>query len=261
MKKCMTVSFLLISSVLLSFCLVPASLAQNKPNTPDPANDGWHVDISPYLWFAGVHGTAGIGGHEASVHASFADVADYLNLGVMGAAEIRHKRLIIPSDFMWIKLTDKRALEFDQGATTAKAQFKQTIFTQAIGYRVVDTKRWQVDARFGIRYWYLNNSLSVQGPTVNNGVSATANWVDAVGGGRIQLGLTPKMFISVGGDAGGGSARSDYQVVGLVGFRVARKWVIGAGYRYMDVNYRPHSTFVYDVAQSGLLLGATWNVK
>lgn len=261
MNKRKTVLFVLVTGVLSIFCLVPASLAQGKPNSPDPSNDGWHVDISPYLWFAGVHGTAGIGGHEASVHASFADVADYLNLGFMGAAEIRHNRLIIPSDFMWIKLTDKKALEFDQGATTAKAEFKQTIFTQAIGYRVVDSKKWQVDTRFGIRYWHLNNSLSVRGPIMNNGVSRTANWVDAVAGGRIQVGLTPKMFISVGGDAGGGNARSDYQVIGLIGFHVAKKWVIGAGYRYMDVNYRPQSSFVYDVAQSGLLVGATWNVK
>jgi hypothetical protein len=29
---------------------------------------GWHFGISPYLWFAGVQGTVGALGHEASVH-------------------------------------------------------------------------------------------------------------------------------------------------------------------------------------------------
>ena len=33
------------------------------------------------------------------------------------------------------------------------------------------------------------------------------------------------------------------------------------GWRYLDVNYRPSSSFVYDVAQSGLLLGVTFNLK
>jgi hypothetical protein len=35
----------------------------------------------------------------------------------------------------------------------------------------------------------------------------------------------------------------------------AKRW------RYLDVNYRPSSSFIYDVAQSGLLLGVTFNLK
>jgi len=70
-----------------------------------------------------------------------------------------------------------------------------------------------------------------------------------------------KLIITFGGDAGGGSARSDYEVFGVLGFRVARKWVLDAGYRSMSVNYRQQSTFVYDMTMSGLVLGATWGVK
>jgi len=36
---------------------------------------------------------------------------------------------------------------------------------------------------------------------------------------------------------------------------------LNAGYRYMSVNYRPETTFVYDMTLSGLILGATWNTK
>ncbi|HJY89110.1 MAG TPA: hypothetical protein VJ255_02485, partial [Candidatus Acidoferrum sp.] len=42
---------------------VPAALAQTqtaataKTETPSPSDDGWHVAIAPYIWFAGVHGT------------------------------------------------------------------------------------------------------------------------------------------------------------------------------------------------------------
>jgi hypothetical protein len=34
-----------------------------------------------------------------------------------------------------------------------------------------------------------------------------------------------------------------------------------AGYRYLAVNYRPTGGFIYNTATSGLLLGATINVK
>ena len=224
-------------------------------------SDGFHLDVSPYIWFSGVHGTTGVEGHEASVHVSFGDITNYLNFGFMGVVEPRYNRFLFPVDFMWIKLTDKKAFQFDSGATTAKAEFKQTVFTPSVGYRLANTQKIKVDALLGVRYWHLNSSLSIQGPIANNGVSDTADWADAVAGGRISLAVTPKMFVTVGGDGGGGSARSDYELYGTFGVRIAKKWVLKAGYRYLDVNYRPSSTFVYDVAQSGLIVGATWNVK
>ena len=259
--------FLLLVAAFVLAMVGPSLLAQGPPpsapapNSPAPTSEGFHLDVTPYIWFAGVHGTTGIAGRETTVHAGFSDIADYLNLGFMGTVEPRYKRVLFPMDFMWIKLTDKKSLEFDSGATTVKAEFKQTIFTPGIGYRLVDRQKVIVDWLMAARYWHLNNSFSIQGPVVNNGVSATADWADAVSGGRISVALSPKVSVTVGGDAGGGSARSDYEVYGVLGLRIAKKWVLKAGYRYMDVNYRPSSTFVYDVEQSGIIAGATWNVK
>jgi hypothetical protein len=232
-----------------------------KPDNSDPADEGWHVDVIPYIWFAGVHGTTGVHDHETSMHASFSDVFDYLNLGAMGAVEARYNRFLIPVDFMWIKLSDDKALPFDAGAESAKAEFKQTIFTPGVGYRIVDRRKLKVDGRLGVRYWHINGSLKLQPTSLESNPSATADWVDAVAGGKFTVLLSPKVVLAFGGDGGGGTARSDYQAFGTLGFRVSKKWLLQAGYRYMSVNYRPESTFVYDVRQSGLILGATWNVK
>lgn len=125
----------------------------------------------------------------------------------------------------------------------------------------MDAAKVKVDWRMGIRYWHLNSSFSLQPSTPTNGFSRTADWVDGVSGGRINALISRKLSVTIGGDAGGGTARSDYQVYGLLGFRLSKKWVLDAGYRYMSVNYRPQSTFVYDMTMSGLLLGATWNGK
>jgi len=264
-NDCRIRSFWLV--LLCAVVVAPQVCAQNAlPSVPAPkstssSGDGWHVDITPYIWFSGVHGAAGVGGHEVGVHASFGEVVDYLNLGFMGAVEPRYNRFLFPMDFMWIKLTDKKAFDFDSGQTTGKVEFKQTVFTPGFGYRLVEKDKVAVDARVGLRYWHLNSSLKVQGPVVNNGISGTNDWVDVIGGGQISLALTPKVFVAVAGDAGGGGANSDYEVIGLFGARIARKWVLKAGYRYLDVNYRPSSSFVYNVAQSGLIVGATWNVK
>jgi len=259
---------LLILALSSSLFSLRSSAQTQTPSSPAPAqqmdtssDDGWRVGIGPYLWFAGVHGTVGAFGREASVHASASDVLSKLNIGLMGAVEVRYNRVIIPVDFLWIKLSDDKALPIGVVATSIKAKMTETLLTPKIGYRIVDEQRLKIDALFGIRYWHLTTDLTLQPTQIGNGFSRSADWVDAVAGGKFQFALTPKLVVTVLGDAGGGSARSDYQVAGLLGYKVGRKCILQAGYRYLDVNYRPTSGFIYNAATSGLLLGATINVK
>jgi hypothetical protein len=48
-----------------------------------------------------------------------------------------------------------------------------------------------------------------------------------------------------------------------LGYKLSRRWVLLAGYRYLAVDYRPNGNlgFVSDVAMPGLILGATFNIK
>src|SRR3954447_17488933 len=72
----------------------PAAPAPQK--TADQPDLGWHFVVAPYLWFAGVHGTAGALGHDVSVHAGFTDIVKYFNIGLMGAAEPRYGKFGAP---------------------------------------------------------------------------------------------------------------------------------------------------------------------
>jgi hypothetical protein len=67
----------------------------------------------------------------------------------------------------------------------------------------------------------------------------------------------------VAGDAGGGSAKLDYQIAGLLGYNINRKLVMMLGYRYLSVDYRPNGQagFIYDVAMPGLVAGLTIKLK
>jgi hypothetical protein len=233
------------------------------PQTTVPASDdNWHFGISPYLWFAGVHGNVGARGFTASVHASAADVLSHFNIGLMGAVEARKKRFVAPVDYMWIKLSDDKAFPGlgDLGADSLKAKMTSSILTPKVGYRFADRVKLQADALVGIRYWHLGTNLTLE-PSGFVSPTQSANWVDVVAGAKFVMPLSPKAMITVLGDAGGGGASVDYQVAGLLGYRVKPTVILQAGWRYLDVNYRPSSSFVYDVAQSGLLLGVTFNVK
>jgi opacity protein-like surface antigen len=254
------------SAQVLADMSTSAPQPKEKDNDKDKeasTNDGWHFAITPYIWFAGVHGTTGALGHDASVHATFGDIFNYLNIGAMGDFEARYKRVIMPVDFMWMKLSDNKALPVNDVAQSIQAKMTETLLTPKIGYRIVDAKRIKVDALFGFRYWHLTTDLTLQPVQIRNGFSQSASWADAVAGGRIMLALSPKAFVLVAGDAGGADARSDYQVGGGLGYKVSRKVVLLAGYRYLHVNYRPNGNaqFVYDVNMPGLVLGATFNIK
>jgi hypothetical protein len=231
------------------------------PAPPKPSDEGWHFGIAPYLWFAGVHGTVGALGHEGSVHASFRDIFSYFNIGLMFALEPRYNRIVMPFDFMWMKLSDDKALPFEVGPTSVKVKINEIMLTQKIGYRVIDSEKFKVDGLAGFRYLHLGNTLTLQ-PQISNSFYASANWVDAVGGARIQAILSPKVTLTVLGDAGGGGANSDYQVAGLLGWKF-KKFSLQGGWRYMSVNYRPSGgvRFVYDMATSGLIFGATIPLK
>ena len=125
----------------------------------------------------------------------------------------------------------------------------------------MDKQKIKVDWQMGLRYWHLNSSISLQASRLGKNFWGTADWVDGVAGARIVAPVSRKVIAAVGGDAGGGAARSDYQVYGLLGFRVSERWILHSGYRYMSINYRPQDAFLYDMIMSGLVFGATWDAK
>jgi len=112
---------------------------------------------------------------------------------------VRYNRVIMPLDFMWMKLSDDKALPLnDVGFQSVDAKMTETMLAPKIGYRVADGKRAKVDALFGIRSWYVSTDLTPQ-TQVGNGFSRSANWVDAVAGGRIHVALWSESVYRGGG--------------------------------------------------------------
>ncbi len=165
----------------------------------------------------------------------------------------------MPVDFFWVKLGDDRGIPLnDLGQTSVNLHVTESIFTPKLGYRIVDGEHLKIDALAGIRYWYVSQNLTVEPSGI--GGTQSKNWVDGLGGARFILPLSPKAAITIAGDAGGGGANLDYQVVGLFTYNFTPKIGLGLGWRYLDVDYRPGThLFVYDVAQTGALAGLYFN--
>lgn len=265
-KPFATVALLMIS--LLPVGLAPMASAQTPgtaasatlTNNADPADEGSHVDIAPYLWFPAINGTVGADGYQTSVHVSASDVLSNFNFGLMGAADIRYNRIIIPVDFLWARLEDTKGIPLGEDAESVHAKLNEDIFTQKIGYRLVSGPKFKLDALIGIRYWHFGTTLTLQSVDVQGGHYSSLNWVDAVQGARFQAMIAPKVWLTIAGDAGAGGAKLDYQVVGLLGYQLERVTLQG-GWRYLVAHKSPAGNAYVDAAMTGIVLGAVIPLK
>jgi hypothetical protein len=229
------------------------------------ADDEWHFSISPYLWLPGVHGTIGDSNHDISFRASAGDLLSHFRFGLLGFADARRNRLLVPIDIMFLRLGDNKALPFPGfGENSADLTANMFIFTPKLGVRVVDGKMMKIDAMAGIRYWHFHEDVSFTPIAPNVNFSKSQSWVDPIVGGRIITALSPKAEVAIGGDVGGWGTGSqlEYQVGGILSFKVKPNLSLDAGYRYLyfDKNFGSNNGNI-NTAMSGVILGATMTLK
>jgi hypothetical protein len=241
----------------------PAATPPAQASTADQS-DGWHFTVSPYLWFPGVHGTIGADQLPVSVHATPGDLLSHFRFGIMGVVEPRYKRILLPLDIVWVRLADDKALPLTPNGTVANLKGSEFILTQKVGYRLLDYKMVKIDALAGFRFWHFGESLSFTTNSLN--FSSSQNWIDPVVGGRITGNLSPKISVIVAGDVGGWGVGSqlDYQISGILGYRIKPALTLQAGYRYLSVDWRNGRALIntqIDTVTSGALIGLSIQLK
>jgi len=228
---------------------------QSKPSGDE---SGWHVTLAPYMWFLGLHGTSGPPGAQISVHESPSDLLSQLRFGLMGAAEARHKRLLLTVDAFWVRLESKQSLPTELGVISEDTKTREFIMAPKVGYRLIDKQKLKIAPLVGFRYWHLEEDVSLSPAIPGLGFSGSQNWVDPVVGGRIEVPLTSKVQITALGDAGGWGTGSklDYRFAGLLGYRLTPRLTLQAAYHYLGVDYRS-AGYLFNTIQSGAAVGVT----
>ena len=240
----------------------PASAVSSGAAASTASDSNWQLVVAPYLWFPGVHGSlGGPNGREVGFKASPGDLLSHFRFGLMGAADLSYKRIVMPLDIMWIRLGGDRGFPNTPNQTVVNYKAQEFLLTQKVGYRVIDQERIKIDALAGFRYWHFHQSVRFTTNSLN--FSASQDWVDPLVGGRITGILTPKFEVTIGGDVGGWGAGSqiDYQAFGLLGYRIKPALALQAGYRYLYFDYRRGTGSFIDIATSGVIFGASISLK
>lgn len=240
-----------------------ASAAPAHPAALD--DEGWHINLTGYIWFAGVHGNVGGFGHDIGFKASPGDLLSHADFGLMGITGVQYKKFVSVIDFVWapITTTQTRTIRLpSEPQLSAKVKYTQTILTPEFGYRVIDSEKVKIDGITGFRYWHQGTTLTFTPTLTGNNYYKSLNYVDPLVGGRIQVPLSPKILATVMGDVGGWGAGSqlDYQIIGALSYRIKPKWALDAAWRYLYVDYA--KTYIStQTAESGFVLGVTYALK
>ena len=250
-----------LTRVLIALCVLTVPTGQLTAQWTTrgaPADKGWRFAVTPYLWLAGLEGEVGVGPLTSNVDLSPSDILDHLQFAASAYGEVRRQWFVGGIDALYVSVGDAKAIVFRGDTGSFNLSSRQTILQPFVGYSVGNAT-WTLDVLAGARYWHSRDQLRVDRA---NGQSRdftnTIDWWDALGGLRLTGRIVPHVRFTAGGDAGGGGAKSDWQLHGDVGYDVSSRWTVGLSYRFLSVDYNK-SNFLQDVDMKGFVLAGTYH--
>jgi hypothetical protein len=243
-----------------------------QASSPAPAKQGgpsnWQIDSTGYLWLSGAHGNLSALDYNLGFKASAGDLLSSARFGITEIVDVRWKLLVLTEDVLYMALTggQSRVVPLPNISPVISATYvnRDVIFTQKVGYRMIDSAKVKIDAMTGFRFWHLGNTLTITPRPLgnNNNLYTSRNWTDPMVGARVLIPLSPKIMATIAGDVGGWGAGSqmDYQIVGALSYKIKPKLTLDAAWRYLYLDYGQYP-FGTQLALSGPVLGVTYSWK
>jgi hypothetical protein len=218
----------------------------------------WQHEVAPYLFAAGMDGTAGVGPVEADVSQNFGDIVSNLDMGFMGAYRATKDQYSITVDTIYMSLGT--TVKGPGGVLKADAGVEQLALEGDFGYAVNDA--WTVIA--GLRYNDISSDVKVNGPLGVRKASASESWVDPLVGAIYGYKFNDTWSMTLRGDIGGFGIGSDLAWQGLATLRWQVSPTVGVlgAYRYIDMDYedgKGNQRFLYDMAITGPAIGVVFS--
>ncbi len=243
----------------------PTGTTQTKPDTKNLGHGNWNIDSVSYLWFPGLHGDASLLGDSYGFKASAHELIKHARFGLMDAFDMRYKRILLTDDVLYLALTGNKTVTLplpNLPPINGNDLLRITVFTQKVGYRLIDKPKLKADFLTGFRLWHFGNTLTVRPATPQfNNIYAGKTWTDPMVGGRIVMPLSPKISATMAGDVGGwgAGAQLEYQMIGGLNYQFKPKLALSAAWRYLYFDYGER--IPTRLAISGPVVVATYTIK
>jgi hypothetical protein len=255
--------FLGLAGLMLTATLTPTVAA---------AAEDWEFAVTPYLWGAGINGTATVGSHEADLEKTFSETLDDLDFAAMVNLQARKGRFGLYSDVLFLGQGDTGEVTTPAGARLLEVSTDLDTWIIDFGASW-EAARWGqaapgkggfVDLLLGGRYWNLETEISADSPLLagERSLEKSMDWVDPIVGARCSAVLTPKLQLlgraDVGGFDLGSGSKLTWSASAYLGWRFSPLVSAWAGYKHLVVEREDDQENSVDLAFSGPVLGVAF---
>ena len=222
-------------------------------------SDPWRFGVTVPLWAPAIDGDVTLRGQTKHVSISFQDLKDHLDASFAMGAQVRKEQFGFFGNVGYLKFDSEGGVNWTLKILIAEAGALVRVM------KVGETRPFTLDATAGLRYWWVDNNLTLQTPIGTLKNNPTYELYDPVLGLRASQYLLPKFHIDVGADVGGfgisaNQAKVDWSATG-VGTYDFFKWLsVSAGYKALGLDI--HNGFGdqkkgLNITMHGLLVAAT----
>lgn len=135
------------------------------------AEEGWHLELTPYVWFANVDGSVSVGDREADFDANFSDLIDNIDLAGALMCIASYDRWVIFSQWDYFSLNQ----DFSKGPG-GTLESDMWLLSGAAGYRFDGLVEGStVEVLGGVRYLRDRSKVELNGLGSNRDTSALAD--------------------------------------------------------------------------------------
>ena len=227
---------------------IPA--AANAQSAGAAAPDRWTVELTPYLWAAGLDGTTAADGTGSEIDTDYKFFSlDNLDFALGTAVEARKGRWGFLADAMYVEFSDA----FDR-APNSEVELSGGVFDM-VGSMAAPNGR-PLDLLFGLRYVALKATVDIA-PVPR--AMARESWLDPIVGVRYTHTFNERWSVALRGDIGGFGVASDFatNVSAMFGWHINDKLTLRAGYRMLQMDF-DGDDLVLDATLQGYVFGASW---
>lgn len=216
-------------------------------------DDGWDFKLAPYVWFAGVDATIGIGETQGNIDAEFTDVLENLEYAGMLYLETSNEPWTIFADIQYIALDKETGRRFADYET----DLDQLIAEIGARYVVADGE-WKVEPLVGVRFVDLSTTIWANESEV---AARDVDWVDPFVGLRLETCTSDHSYFAMRGDVGGFGVGSElsWGANAQFGWELSDSTTVALGYKFLDFDYED-GDFSFGARMDGPFLGFSFDV-
>lgn len=222
-----------VTRTLLGFFAAGIFSAATLAAEPKPP-DEWKIDLSLYLWGAGIEATT-VAGNEIDM--SFGDIVENLDFAFMGYFGGHKGRWSALADFIYLNVgmqenTTANLVGQPVNASVA-VDLRGVVINFIGGYTAVQTDKLNFDVVFGARYLDLNTDLDFAIGNQSTSFSGSGELWDGIVGVKGNVDVSEKWYFRYYLDAGTGDTIFTWQALAGLGYSLPRLDIV-FGYRYLD---------------------------